>query len=94
MQTGTLEITGLPLETLKTLAEKAQQAGATAEEYARALIERGLTLEARLREEEERFEAIEGIREGLESMRQGKGTAAREFFAGLRQEFGIPERQP
>ncbi len=38
MQTGTLEITGLPLETLKTLAEKAQETGATVEEYARALI--------------------------------------------------------
>jgi len=43
MQTGILEITGLRLETLKTLAEKAQEVGATAEEYARTLIERGLS---------------------------------------------------
>jgi hypothetical protein len=91
MQTGTLEITGLPVETLKTLADKAREAGATAEEYARTLIERGLAFEARLSEEDERLESIEGIRDGLESMRQGKGTYAREFFAELRKEFGIPE---
>ena len=42
LQTGTLEITGLGFETLKTLAEKAHETGKTAEEYARALIEQGL----------------------------------------------------
>ncbi|MGH9839521.1 MAG: hypothetical protein ACREEM_12140 [Blastocatellia bacterium] len=93
MQTGILEITGLRLETLKTLAEKAQEVGATAEEYARSLIERGLSLENMRSGDEERQEAIEGIREGLESMRQGKGTPAREFFAELRKEFAIPEQE-
>jgi hypothetical protein len=38
------------------------------------------------------LEAIEGIREGLESMQRGDGTPARAFFSELRQEFGIPER--
>ena len=93
MQTGTLEITGIRLETLNTLAQKAREVGSTMEDYARALIEQGLTQQA-LRREEERLEAIEGIREGLESVRQGKGTPAREFFAELRKEFSIPERQP
>ena len=39
------------------------------------------------------LEAIEAIHEGLESVRLGTGTPAREFFAALRQEQGIPERQ-
>lgn len=93
MQTGTLEITGLQLETLKILAEKSREVGTTVEEYARALIEQGLSWEA-IRLEEEHRETIEGIREGLESVRQGKGTPAREFFAELRKEFSIPEREP
>ena len=38
------------------------------------------------------IEAIEGIHEGLESMRRGDGTPAREFFAELRREFDIPEQ--
>ena len=50
MQTGTLEITGLPLAILQSLAERAHAAGATAEEYARALIEQGLALETEQRE--------------------------------------------
>ncbi len=37
--TGTLEITGLRAETLKTLDERARRSGKTAEEYARDLIE-------------------------------------------------------
>ncbi len=39
------------------------------------------------------LEAIEGIREGLESMQRGDGTPARAFFAELRKEFNIPERE-
>ena len=37
--------------------------------------------------------AIEAIREGLESMQHGDGTPARDFFAELRREFEIPERE-
>lgn len=92
MQTGTLEIAGLPPETIKILTERAQEVGATVEEYARTLIEQGLAQEASRRGEDS--DAIEGIREGLESMKQGRGTPAREFFAELRQEFGIPEEKP
>ncbi len=94
MQTETLEIAGLPPETIKILTERAQEVGATVEEYARTLIEQGLAQEARRREAGECPEALEGIREGLESMKQGRGTPAREFFAELRQEFGIPEEKP
>ncbi len=94
MQTGTLEITGLPLETLKVLTEKARDVGATVEEYARLLIEQGLAQEMIPSAGDESQEVIEGIREGLESMRQGNGTPAREFFAELRKEFGISEKQP
>jgi hypothetical protein len=68
--------------------------GATVEEYARGLIERGLVQESRECEELEYLDAIEGIREGLESMKQGTGTPAREFFAELRHEFGLPEKKP
>jgi hypothetical protein len=91
MQTGTLEITGIQLETLDTLAEKAREVGSTVEDYARILIEQGLSQQAP-QWEEERREAIEGIREGLESVRQGKGTPAREFFTELRKEFSIPDQ--
>ena len=38
-------------------------------------------------------EAIEAIREGLESMQRGDGTPARDFFSELRREFEIPERE-
>ncbi|MGE0133359.1 MAG: hypothetical protein AB7U82_35215 [Blastocatellales bacterium] len=89
MQTGTLEITGLPLETLNALTEKAKDVGATVEEYARLLIEQGLAQEAVRPADDDSQEVIEGIREGLESMRQGNGTPAREFFANLRNEVAI-----
>lgn len=39
MQTGTIEITGLSAEVLKSLDRKAKDAATTAEEYLRALIE-------------------------------------------------------
>ena len=41
----------------------------------------------------EHLETLQGIREGLESLRQGTGTEARQFFTELRQEFGIPEKK-
>lgn len=41
----------------------------------------------------DRAEAIEGIRQGLESMKQGKGKPAREVFEELRQKHNIPSRQ-
>ena len=39
LQTGTLEITGLRVETLAALDAKARELGKTVEEYARELIE-------------------------------------------------------
>ena len=41
----------------------------------------------------DRAEAIEGIRQGLESMKQGKGKPAREVFEELRKKHNIPPRQ-
>lgn len=37
----------------------------------------------------ERAEAVDGIREGLGSMRDRKGRAADEFFADLRRKLGL-----
>lgn len=44
MHTQTIQITGLPPETVKILIEKAQEAGTTPEDFARSLIEQGLYL--------------------------------------------------
>ena len=44
----------------------------------------------RLLELRDRAEAIEGIRKGLESFRQGKGRLAREALEELRRKHGIP----
>lgn len=41
----------------------------------------------------ERLEAVEGVREGLKSMKQAKGTPARSFFTELRKEHDIAERK-
>ena len=35
-------------------------------------------------------DASEGIRQGLEELRQGKGRPAREFFEEMRKKHGIP----
>ncbi|MBB5316336.1 type II toxin-antitoxin system Phd/YefM family antitoxin [Tunturibacter empetritectus] len=35
-------------------------------------------------------DASEGIRQGMEEMRQGKGRPATEFFEEMRQKHGIP----
>ncbi|HKQ49583.1 MAG TPA: type II toxin-antitoxin system Phd/YefM family antitoxin [Phycisphaerae bacterium] len=44
----------------------------------------------KLLEAVERAETIAGIRRGLESMTQGKGRPAEEFFAELRKKHKIP----
>lgn len=38
-----------------------------------------------------RADATEGIRQGLEQARRGKGRPAREFFAEFRAKHGIPD---
>ena len=43
MRTETIQIKDLPAGTMQALVEKARQAGATPEEYARRLIEEGLS---------------------------------------------------
>lgn len=42
----------------------------------------------------DRAEAIDGIREGLESMRQGRGRPAHEFFEELRHKYNLPAKRP
>jgi PHD/YefM family antitoxin component YafN of YafNO toxin-antitoxin module len=44
----------------------------------------------RLLELVERLEAIEGIRQGLEEMKAGKGRPADEVFEEIRQKYKIP----
>jgi hypothetical protein len=39
------------------------------------------------------LEAIEEVREGLESMKAGKEARAQEFLAGLRKEHGVLEKK-
>ncbi len=46
----------------------------------------------RLLELVDRAEAIEGIREGLESMKRGEGRPAREVLEEIRRELGIPRK--
>jgi len=45
-----------------------------------------------LRQQEEAEEArvLEGIRQGLEDMRAGRGRPAEEVFADIRREFNLP----
>lgn len=47
-----------------------------------------------LLEQIERLEAIEGVRQGLESMRQGKGKSLEEFKAEMSQKHGLPATRP
>jgi PHD/YefM family antitoxin component YafN of YafNO toxin-antitoxin module len=47
----------------------------------------------KLLEAQDRMEAIEGIRRGLESMKQNKGKPAEKFFREFFAEKGIPERE-
>lgn len=51
-----------------------------------------MELHQKLLEVAERAEAIAGIRRGLESMKQGDGRPAEEFFAELRKRFGLPAK--
>jgi antitoxin ParD1/3/4 len=44
----------------------------------------------RLREEAEDARVLEGIRQGLEDMRAGRGRPAEEVFADIRREFNLP----
>ena len=47
----------------------------------------------KLLEAEDRLEAIEGIKRGLESMKRNTGKLADEFFREFLAEKGIPERE-
>ena len=47
----------------------------------------------KLLEPKDRMETIEGIKRGLESMKQWRGKPATEFFREFFVEKGIPERE-
>ena len=42
-------------------------------------------------DELERLQTIEGLKEGLASMRRGEGIPAREAFDAIRRKYSIPE---
>jgi predicted transcriptional regulator len=42
------------------------------------------------REEAEETRVLEGIRQGLEDMRAGRGRPAEEVFEDIRREFNLP----
>ncbi|MGO8900845.1 MAG: type II toxin-antitoxin system ParD family antitoxin [Isosphaeraceae bacterium] len=44
----------------------------------------------RQREEAEETRVLEGIRQGLEDMRAGRGRPAEEVFEDIRREFNLP----
>jgi antitoxin ParD1/3/4 len=44
----------------------------------------------RQREEAEETRVLEGIRQGLEDMRDGRGRPAEEVFEDIRREFNLP----
>jgi hypothetical protein len=47
----------------------------------------------KIQEEQDRIEAIEGIKRGLESMKQNAGKPGEKFFGEFFEEKGIPERE-
>lgn len=47
-----------------------------------------------MREDIEKLETIAGIRQGLESMRQGKGKSLNEFKAEMSKKHGLPPTRP
>jgi hypothetical protein len=52
-----------------------------------------ITAAVRLLQEQEQTEdarVVEGIRQGLDDMRAGRGRPAREVFADIRREFSLP----
>lgn len=55
--------------------------------------EQDATSDQKLLETQNRMEAIEGIRRGLESMKQNAGKPAERFFQELFAEKGICERE-
>jgi PHD/YefM family antitoxin component YafN of YafNO toxin-antitoxin module len=42
----------------------------------------------------EKLEAIEGVRQGLESMRKGKGVGLEQFKAEMQKKHGLPTARP
>ena len=47
----------------------------------------------RLLEAQDRIDAIDGIKRGLESMKRGRGKPAEKFFQKFFADEGIPERE-
>jgi len=58
---------------------------------AAAIVVQDVESYQQLLDAKERMEAIEGIREGIASLKSGKGRTADDFFAALFAKHNIPE---
>jgi putative addiction module CopG family antidote len=78
----------LPADLEQFLKAKVQSGRFTSSDEAIAEAVRLL----RQREEAEEARALEGIRQGLEDMRAGRGRPANEVFAEIREELNLPSK--
>ncbi len=109
-QTISFELAETDAQVLQALVDKARKAGKGLAEMLAELRQTGrpLTVDVasgglvlqdlasyeRLLEELDTAEALAGIKQGLESMKAGKGRPAKVVMEELRQEFDFPERHP
>jgi len=80
-----------PAEFIKQLAETGRPLILTVDGEAKLVVQDAEAYQ-QLRDLAEQQELVKGIQESLESMRQGKGKPAREFFEELRKKHNIPPR--
>lgn len=86
------EFTQNPAEFIEQLEETGQPVILTVNGQAKIIVQDAAAYQ-RMLELVDRMEMLEGLRESLDSMRQGKGKPAREFFEELRKKHGIPPRE-
>lgn len=79
-------------EFIEQLEETGQPVILTVNGQAKVIVQDAVAYQ-RMLELVDRMEMLEGIQESLDSMKQGKGKPAREFFAELRRKHGIPQRE-
>ena len=78
--------TNLPKDLERFVQAKVQSGRFTSSDEAITEVVRLL----RQREEAEETRVLEGIRQGLEDMRAGRGRPAEEVFEDIRREFNLP----
>jgi prevent-host-death family protein len=79
-------------EVIEHLAETGRPLLLTVNGEAKVVVQDAAAYQ-RLRESAEQLELLAGLERSLESMRQGKGRPAREFFAELRKKHNLPSRE-